>query len=183
MRIVTALFLLLFLPLSQTARADGPMLAVLHIDGVTAVYPVSGIQRIVFSPDSLAIVTNAETDTYGLSAIQRIEFLWEYSGVEDPEAAPRVTRISHLFQNSPNPFAPQTRIAFDLPSPGWATLAIYGADGRFVRQLLSEHRAAGPHSANWDGRDDAGKKVASGTYFYRLQAPGVEESLRMILLP
>jgi flagellar hook assembly protein FlgD len=49
--------------------------------------------------------------------------------------------------------------------------------------VVKDTREAGRHTASWDGRDDAGEKVGSGTYFYQLIAPGVEESRRMILLP
>ena len=131
------------------------------------------------------MVTDVGTEAHGLSAIRKIEFFWdpEAAGVEDPNVAAGIMRIAHLFQNRPNPFAPETQIAFDLPDAGQVGLAIYSPDGRLVRELLSEQRGAGRHTVTWDGRDDAGRKVASGTYFYRLRAPGVEESRRMILLP
>jgi flagellar hook assembly protein FlgD len=54
--------------------------------------------------------------------------------------------------------------------------------GRRVRALLDGQRAAGLHQAAWDGRDDAGRAVASGVYFYRLQAAGRVETRRMLLL-
>jgi choice-of-anchor B domain-containing protein len=87
-----------------------------------------------------------------------------------------------LQQNYPNPFNPTTNIDFVLPEAGDVSLAIYDAAGHRVRTLLRETRAAGPHSLTWDGTDDAGLRVASGVYFYRLEAAGVSETQRMTLL-
>jgi hypothetical protein len=146
---------------------------------------VDSIKRVVFVHDSLVVVTACGTEAHGLAAIRKIEIVWEPEAarVDDPIAEAETRRIAHLFQNRPNPFAPETRIAFDLPVAGQADLAIYGSDGRLVRQLLSSPREAGRHSVSWDGRDEAGAKVAGGVYFFQLRAPGVEESRRMILLP
>jgi flagellar hook assembly protein FlgD len=62
-------------------------------------------------------------------------------------------------------------------------LGIYGVDGRWIRGLVDDVRGAGPHSVVWDGRDNAGRRVPGGVYFYALTAPGIAESRRMILLP
>jgi hypothetical protein len=185
MRLTKALVLLLLLSLCAPAHAAGPMLIVRHTDGTGFAHRVGSIKRIVFAGDSLSVVSDAGTEKHGLSVIRKIEFVWdpEAAGVEGPDAVAGVMRIAHLFQNRPNPFSPETQIAFDLPKAGQAGLAIYRPDGRLVRQLLSEQRGVGRHTVSWDGRDDAGEKVASGMYFYRLTAPGVEESRRMILLP
>jgi hypothetical protein len=174
-----------FWALPQPARAAGPVLIVRHIDGVGFAHRTDSIKRIVFAADSLCVVTEAGTEKHGLSVIRKIELVWdpEAARVDDPSMAAGVARIAHLFQNRPNPFTPETQIAFDLPKAGPVGLAIYSPDGRLVRQLLAEQRAAGRHGVSWDGRDESGKKVASGTYFYCLRAPGVEESRRMILLP
>ena len=55
--------------------------------------------------------------------------------------------------------------------------------GRLIRTLVNEDREAGPHTVTWNGLDDSGKRVSGGVYFYSLQAPGVNEGRRMILLP
>jgi flagellar hook assembly protein FlgD len=89
----------------------------------------------------------------------------------------------HLFQNQPNPFSPETSIAFNLPMAGPVELVIYGVNGRRIRGLVKDTREVGRHTASWDGRDDAGEKVSSGIYFYQLTAAGAAESRRMILLP
>jgi hypothetical protein len=180
-----AAILLLFAASPPLAHAAGPMLIVRHTDGIGFPHSVASIQKIVFAGSSLSVVSARGTEAHQLSDIRKIEFVWdpEAAGVEHPNAAAGIMRIAHLFQNRPNPFAPETQIAFDLPKAGQVGLAIYSPDGRLVRQLLSEQRGAGRHSVSWDGKDDSGKKVASGAYFYQLRAAGVQESRRMILLP
>ena len=88
-----------------------------------------------------------------------------------------------LHQNVPNPFNPTTSIRFDVPEGGAdVTLRVYDAGGRLVRTLLDERRAAGTHSATWDGRNGMGAPVASGVYFYRLTSGSFTGSKRMVLL-
>lgn len=87
-----------------------------------------------------------------------------------------------LNQNFPNPFNPSTSIQFALPVGGRTSLKIYDLAGRLVKQLVSEDLAAGTHSVRWDGRDDHGRTVASGTYLYRLQSNDNQDTRRMLLL-
>jgi flagellar hook assembly protein FlgD len=51
-----------------------------------------------------------------------------------------------------------------------------------VRHLLADHLAKGPHRVTWDGKDESGKDLANGVYFYRLQATDFTETKKMILL-
>jgi hypothetical protein len=74
-----------------------------------------------------------------------------------------------LLQNYPNPFNPQTTIAFSLAQSERVSLAVHDLQGRLVRTLVDEVRPAGQQQIVWDGTDDAGRRVASGTYMYRLQ--------------
>ncbi|MBP6875734.1 MAG: SUMF1/EgtB/PvdO family nonheme iron enzyme [Candidatus Eisenbacteria bacterium] len=105
------------------------------------------------------------------------------SNTEDPtEGSARISK-SGLLQNRPNPFTPVTKIAFELTQAGRVEFAIYSVDGRLIRTLVDEERLAGSHEVTWDGCDAEGQKVASGVYFYKLAAPGIAESRRMILLP
>jgi hypothetical protein len=95
---------------------------------------------------------------------------------------PKALEASYLSQNFPNPFNPATRIAFGLVAPGHVSLRIYDASGRLVRALVNEERQAGRFEATWDGRDSNGRMVASGIYFYRLNAGNFEKTRKMILL-
>lgn len=78
-----------------------------------------------------------------------------------------------LDQNYPNPFNPSTTIRFGLPTAASVRLTVYDALGREITTLINEERSAGYLTATWNGTNDAGARVASGVYFYRLQAqPG-----------
>ena len=88
-----------------------------------------------------------------------------------------------LSPSSPNPFNPVTRIAFDVPSPGGPVgLRVYTASGRLVRTLVEREVGAGRYSVEWNGTDESGAAVASGVYFYRLDAAGFTDSGKMVLL-
>jgi hypothetical protein len=179
------LVLLAFLGAAPPARADIPWLSIRLVGGEMANYPVNDLNRIGFEGDTLVVVHAGGTERYGAATVVRIEFLWSpaNSGVNDPRDAAALVKAVHLFQNQPNPFSPETSIAFDLPKAGPVELVIYGVNGRRIRGLVKDTREAGRHAASWDGRDDAGEKVGSGIYFYQLTAAGAAESRRMILLP
>jgi len=73
-----------------------------------------------------------------------------------------------FFGAVPNPFSPATSLHFSLPRPGHVDLNVYDVSGRLVRTLVSGTQSAGPNQVHWDGRDNNGEEIASGTYFARL---------------
>ncbi len=97
----------------------------------------------------------------------------------DPATPVAVTR---LVGNAPNPFNPQTMIAFELASPGTVRLDIHDLRGRLVRHLVNGHAEAGPHQVLWDGRDGSGRDMASGVYFSRLVVGGTAQHQKMTLV-
>lgn len=80
-----------------------------------------------------------------------------------------------LQANYPNPFNPATTIRYQLPQPAQVRVQVFNALGQVIRVLLDETRPAGFHQVLWDGRDEAGIAVASGVYFYRIEAIGTEQ--------
>lgn len=92
-----------------------------------------------------------------------------------------VPEAFELLQNFPNPFNPETKIAFHLRQGGVAELSVFNIAGEKVRTLISAPLPAGEHSVSWDGRDANGRNLASGVYVYRLKA-GSRESARTMLL-
>ncbi len=92
------------------------------------------------------------------------------------------TPLSALVQNYPNPFNPLTHIVFSIREAGWVVLRVYDIAGRPVRTLVNGWLEPQHYELTWDGRDDAGNEIASGVYFYKLEAPGHKESKKMILL-
>lgn len=87
-----------------------------------------------------------------------------------------------LRQNAPNPFNPSTTITFSLAEGGAAELRVFDVRGRNLRVLAAGDLPAGEHSVTWDGRDDDGRPVPSGIYFYKLRCGGFEGLQRMVLL-
>lgn len=97
-------------------------------------------------------------------------------------AVPAAPPDLRLCPNQPNPFNPLTTIRFDLPAAGNVRLAVYDIAGRLVKVLAGGEMAAGSHEAVWDGRDSAGRAMASGSYLARLETGGKVESVRMSLI-
>lgn len=87
-----------------------------------------------------------------------------------------------LSQNFPNPFNPQTSIRYALPQDANVKLAIYNVLGQRVKTLVDGHQTAGYNTVWWDGKDESGDQVASGIYFYRLQADKFSEIKKMLLV-
>jgi hypothetical protein len=108
-------------------------------------------------------------------------FLVKYS--ESTVAAETMAPMSvALSQNIPNPFHPQTTLSFTLPRHSHVRLSIYNVAGRLVRTLVDDERAAGRYAVVWEGLDDRGRSVASGSYLYRMEAGEFVETRRMVLL-
>jgi hypothetical protein len=101
-------------------------------------------------------------------------------GASDVPDGPR--NQTALLGNAPNPFNPQTWIRFTLAERMSVRLAVLDISGRRVRNLAAGIRPAGPNVVRWNGRDDAGRECASGTYFYRLEAGGYAATKRMLLV-
>lgn len=87
-----------------------------------------------------------------------------------------------LSQSYPNPFNPETFIEYQLPEPSHVSLKIYDLMGREVRTLVNDERAAGYHRVTWDGRDEAGLKLHSGIYLYRMQAGDFVQARKILLV-
>lgn len=82
----------------------------------------------------------------------------------------------------PNPFNPSTTLSFAMATPGHARLRVYDTAGRLVATLVDGLHPAGNHVVVWDGRDAAGRVVASGVYLYRLEAGAFRSTRKMVLM-
>jgi hypothetical protein len=92
-----------------------------------------------------------------------------------------------LFQNFPNPFNPETWLPYELATDATVAIGIYDANGQFVRQLNIGAQKAGSYldkekAAYWDGKDQTGKAVSSGIYFYTLKAGDFQVTKRMVIV-
>lgn len=136
-----------------------------YYDGAFGVY--------AFSPSGLVFVSDWDKGLF----IFAIELSTPASG-RIPVSEPALV----LHPNSPNPFNPTTTITFELRRETPVRLQIFDASGRPVRTLLDDAPGPGTHEVVWDGRDDSGRSVVSGVYFFRAKAGGESQSRRMILV-
>ncbi len=101
------------------------------------------------------------------------------SDVEERRSQPAEFTLS---QSYPNPFNHHTIISFTVPHKCHVSLKIYDAIGRMVTVLWDEETTAGNHLVNWGGRDQTGKAVSSGLYFYRMQTESFVKTRSLLLL-
>jgi hypothetical protein len=103
------------------------------------------------------------------------------AGVVPPEPKPSVYAWA-LAQNAPNPVMSATEIKYTLARAGSVHLNVYGATGQVVRQLVGEVQEPGEYRVTWDGTNGRGARVASGVYFYKLEASGYKAIKKMLVV-
>jgi hypothetical protein len=94
-------------------------------------------------------------------------------------------RAFSLSQNAPNPFNPSTRITYGVPESGAATpvnIRVYNLRGALVRTLVDRTHQPGTYAVEWNGREESGRELPSGVYFYRLSAGNTVITRKMVLL-
>ena len=96
-----------------------------------------------------------------------------------PANVPQNYRLQHAY---PNPFNPTTTIRFSLPVATTINLKIYNVQGQMVRHLVEQTVATGQYAVHWDGRDDSGRSLASGTYVYQLEAAEIRLQRKVTFL-
>ena len=101
----------------------------------------------------------------------------DISGVGEVVAA-----FYSLGQATPNPFNPATKISYFIPENEFVSLVIYSVDGRVVKTLVSGQQSLGRYEVFWNGEDNNGRRVASGTYLYGLKAGPFTELKKMTLV-
>ena len=99
---------------------------------------------------------------------------------------PEPAAATALLPNYPNPFNPETWIPYQLSKPADVAVSIYAIDGRLVRRLDLGQMPSGVYrsrarAAYWDGRNATGEPVASGIYFYTLQAGDFISTRKMVI--
>jgi len=140
---------------------------------------------LTFTDDS---VVNDNTYTYYVVATYT-DPVGESQPSETASASP-VTELDEvtvpvttaLSGNYPNPFNPETTIRFSMAREDRVVIDIYAVNGQKVRSLLEGVYGVGVHSAVWNGRDDIGRSVGSGVYFYRMTTSGYSSVKKMLLL-
>lgn len=90
-----------------------------------------------------------------------------------------------LAQNYPNPFNPSTTITYNIPEGSdrvAVKLTVFNLRGQLVKSLVDDFKGPGQYSVNWDGSDSNGQRVASGVYFYRINAGDFRATRKMVIL-
>ncbi len=117
-------------------------------------------------------------DPAGIAALERL-----LAALTRVEAPPKKTV---LLANYPNPFNPETWIPYQLSAAAEVTVTIHASDGKLIRTLELGQVPAGIYqsrsrAAYWDGRNAQGESVASGVYFYTLQAGDFSATRKMVI--
>ncbi len=109
--------------------------------------------------------------------------IYEMVGVEESSRTP-MPKVFALSQSRPNPFAAATTILYQIPAGEDVdvSLRVYDVSGKLVRTLVDKTECPGYRSVVWDGRDESGKTVAGGIYFYRLWAGRFTSTRKMVVI-
>jgi hypothetical protein len=135
------------------------------------VAPTSNMKlRFIAEDANSGSLVEAAVDDFDLLAFSSLV------GVGDLPAAEPLSLALASAQAAAGPM----RLSYTLPAAGEVTLRLYDLGGREVRTLVSGFGGAGPHATEWDGRDDRGMTLPSGTYFARLVAGGAAVSRTLI---
>jgi hypothetical protein len=101
------------------------------------------------------------------------------SGVAD---APRALPASWLLAVGPNPARGALTVSYAVPRQSRVSVGVYDTDGKVVKTLRNGFQKPGVYTATWTGRDERGREVPKGVYFYRLDAPGFTDVKKAVLV-
>ena len=144
----------------------------------------------LLDPATLRTLDRATLETYlnrlRLESDGSLKYRNAIALLESLLAALRPTQ-TRLLANYPNPFNPETWLPYELAVDSSVEIFIYDARGVLVRHLELGHQPAGYYivksrAVYWDGRNTVGERVATGIYFYQLQAGGVSQLRKMVIL-
>ena len=131
------------------------------------------------TPSSQNLIISEIPDT-----LRTIDFSYPLD-VGDDQAPDALPKNYTLEQNYPNPFNQSTELRYYIPErvkSSSVSMKIYNLLGQWIKTLVNERQTPGEHSVIWDGKDESGREVSSGIYFYRLEAGNFKLTRRMVLL-
>nr|MBI9030499.1 T9SS type A sorting domain-containing protein [bacterium] len=118
---------------------------------------------------SVKVLPGGTADSFDL-LVYHNNFYGIYSCQATPNGNLEITPVTLKAVNYPNPFNPETTISYDISQQSQVTVDIYNIKGQKVKSLLKENQEAGQHSIIWKGDNNEGKRVSSGSYFYRVKS-------------
>ncbi len=150
-------------------------------DQYTGALPTAGA-----SGDTCDYFIHAEDASGRHEGMPRVEparwYSFWHAGTPTAVAGGTAPAAAVLHPNYPNPFNPSTVFSFDLKYADTVSLDVIDARGHRVRTLITGPCPAGHTEIAWYGDDDQGRAVASGTYYYRLRAAGLQYSRAATLI-
>jgi hypothetical protein len=145
---------------------------------------------VIAAGDSLTVTVEDASDTYQsetFEVVLGVKNIRDHLLTLEPIQLRVLPKETRLFANYPNPFNPETWIPYQLSQEADVTIRIYDISGRLVRSLDLGRRSAGhyiiqPKAAYWDGTNQLGEYVASGVYFYTLQANRFSATRKLLIV-
>lgn len=126
---------------------------------------------------SYRVKANYQDDFSTCSSVLEFDFL---PGTDNENTD--VALVTALHGNYPNPFNPETNIAYTIAKPTNVKLKIYNLKGQLVKNLLDENQTSGNHKRVWNGKNNQNKAVASGIYFIRIETADYTKTHKAVLL-
>jgi len=106
----------------------------------------------------------------------------EATDVDENSRTDELTSKVILYHNFPNPSNPSTTIQYTIPETDKVLLKIFDIKGKEIQTLINASQTPGLHSIIWDGKDQFGRNVSSGIYFYRLETRVYQVTRKMLLI-
>ncbi|HYJ34248.1 MAG TPA: FlgD immunoglobulin-like domain containing protein [Candidatus Binatia bacterium] len=124
-------------------------------------------------------VADASGNWSGFSNMATIDLTKNVTGVDIAElGAPKLV----IGAPYPSPTSGAAQIALTLARSGPLAAEVFDARGRLVRSLHSGAMEAGPHTLRWDGASESGQHAAAGVYWIRVAAPGIQKSVKLVVV-
>jgi uncharacterized Ntn-hydrolase superfamily protein len=143
------------------------------IDLGDGTYEATITAPIAVGSDTISAIVISGSDTVSIFSKVIVNYVNPTSINENPNSPDKF----YLYQNSPNPFNPSTKISWQSPVGSWQTLKIYDVLGNEVSTLVNEFKPAGKYEVEFNA-----SQLTSGIYFYQLKAENFIETKKMILL-
>lgn len=132
----------------------------------------SSVKGLAFGPFGDRLVTGSFGGETRLWQVRR-------DGADEWATLPRNTVLLPAY---PNPFNSGVMVPYQLARQEQVKLVVYNLAGQVAKVLVAQVQAASTYQVGWDGRDEQGRELASGVYFYRLQTGAQVETRKLLLL-